>query len=162
MCWVCGHCIPIAPKWGLLLLLWVCLLIKYKNCSRFFSKVWTQPQFYHCRWSVVIDWGIGDNIHVCPVNGVFSCLQGKWARQQPTLWRLENKWKNKPCCSSVKVILLLFEFVPDEIKLDNLESDFLFVLIRSDSYTFTVLHQNNDKIMSSLWGAWEAKHFVIV
>lgn len=56
MCWVCGRCIPIAPKWGLLLLLWVCLLIKYENSSRLytlvelhFSEVWTQPQFYHCR-----------------------------------------------------------------------------------------------------------------
>lgn len=37
MCWVCGHCIPIAPKWGLLLLLWVCLLIKYLSSSRLYT-----------------------------------------------------------------------------------------------------------------------------
>lgn len=34
MCLICGCCIPITPKWGLLLLSWVCLLIKYQNNSR--------------------------------------------------------------------------------------------------------------------------------
>lgn len=34
MCWVCGHCILISSKWGILLLLWVCLLIKYVKQQR--------------------------------------------------------------------------------------------------------------------------------
>lgn len=59
MCGVCECCKPIAPKWGPLLLLWVCLLVQ--NSSRLdalgnaegwlvgshsklhFSGVWTLP-----------------------------------------------------------------------------------------------------------------------